>query len=97
MSGGLPSGIPAGAGRAARDTLGGAVEVAKELPVETGRVLLAAAREAFTRGLQITALSGAAISIGLAVLAVSLLRGVQPAEEPADVAEEVVEELALAG
>lgn len=97
MSGGLPNGIPVAAARAAEDTLGGAVEVAKGLPAGAGEQLLEAAREAFTQGLHITALSGAAISIGLAVLAVSLLRGVRPAEEPFHEAEEPLVELALAG
>src|SRR4029453_2274638 len=51
----LPAGLPGQAAAIARDTLGGAVGVAAQLPEGLGVALLAAAREAFTQGLQLTA------------------------------------------
>jgi MFS transporter, DHA2 family, multidrug resistance protein len=72
----LPAGIPNQAALVARDTLGGAVGVAYQLPAGVGAGLLAAAREAFTIGLQVTAGISAAVAIGIAVLATVMLRGV---------------------
>jgi hypothetical protein len=63
----LPAGIPSQAAAVARDTLGGAVGVAHQLPADVGAALLAAAREAFTQGLQVTAASSAAVAVGIAV------------------------------
>src|SRR6266542_83124 len=68
----LPAGIPSQAAAAARDTLGGAVGVAGQLPADVGAALLATAREAFTMGLQVTAAISAAVAIGIAVLATVL-------------------------
>ena len=85
----LPDGVPTQAATAARDTLGGAVAVAPQLPADVGAALLATAREAFTTGLQVTAGISAAIAVGAAVLATVALRGVpttsqaEPAEPPA--------------
>jgi len=88
----LPAGVPAQASAAARDTLGGAVAVARQLPAETGAPLLAAARQAFTTGLQVTAGISAVVAIAIAVLATVMLRDVprtadaepaEPAEQPA--------------
>ena len=85
----LPAGIPSEAAAIARDTLGGAVGVAAQLPEGAGAALLAAAREAFTLGLQLTALLSAVVAVGIAVLATVLLRAVpassqaEPAEQPA--------------
>jgi DHA2 family multidrug resistance protein-like MFS transporter len=85
----LPAGIPRQAAAAARDTLGGAVGAAHQLPAGAGAALLAAARQAFTTGLQVTAVISAAVAAGIAVLATVLLRGVRgtsqaaPAQQPA--------------
>jgi len=79
----LPAGIPTQAAVAARDTLGGAVGVAHQLPADVGAALLAAAREAFTIGLQVTAAISAAVAVGIAVLATVLLRGVRGASQAA--------------
>jgi DHA2 family multidrug resistance protein-like MFS transporter len=85
----LPAGIPSEAAAIARDTLGGAVGVAAQLPQGAGTALLAAAREAFTLGLQLTAALSAVVAVGIAVLATVLLRAVpassqaEPAEQPA--------------
>jgi MFS transporter, DHA2 family, multidrug resistance protein len=84
----LPAGIPAEAAASARETLGAAVGVATQLPAETGAALLAAARDAFTFGLQLTAGLSAVVAAGTAVAATVLLRAVpvtaqaEPAEQP---------------
>ena len=86
----LPAEVPSQAAAISRETLGGAVDVAARLPEDVGAALLAAAREAFIQGLQLTAGLSAAIAVGTAVLATVLLRGVPassqaaPAEQPAE-------------
>jgi MFS transporter, DHA2 family, multidrug resistance protein len=57
----------------ARDTLGGAVAVAGQLPDRLGAALLEAARAAFTQGLQLAAAVSAAATLAFAVLVVVLL------------------------
>jgi MFS transporter, DHA2 family, multidrug resistance protein len=81
---GVPGGVPHDAAEAARDTLGGAVVVADELPDRLGAALLDAAREAFTQGLQLTAITGAALALGMAILVMVLLRHVRTGSEPED-------------
>jgi MFS transporter, DHA2 family, multidrug resistance protein len=73
MAGAIPAGIPPEAVEAARDTLGGAVAIAEQLPGQLGAVLLDMAREAFTHGLQLAAVSAAVVA-ALAILAAALLR-----------------------
>jgi DHA2 family multidrug resistance protein-like MFS transporter len=86
----LPAGVPSEAGQMARDTLGAAVIVAEQLPEQIGQALLAIARDAFVQGLHLAAGISAAIAIGAAVMAVTLLRRV-PArsehERPPDLVE----------
>ena len=48
--------------------------VARQLPADTGETLLAAARQAFTTGLQVTAGISAVVAVGIAVLATVMLR-----------------------
>jgi DHA2 family multidrug resistance protein-like MFS transporter len=85
----LPAGVPSQAAAAARDTLGGAVGVATQLPQELGTALLAAAADAFTLGLQLTVLLSAVVAVGVAVMATVLLRAVpatsqaEPDQQPA--------------
>jgi MFS transporter, DHA2 family, multidrug resistance protein len=85
----LPAGIPAEAAAVARDTLGGAVGVAAQLPGGAGGALLAVAREAFVQGMQLTVTLSAAVAVGVAVMAAVLLRAVpagaeaEPGERPA--------------
>jgi DHA2 family multidrug resistance protein-like MFS transporter len=92
----LPAGVPDQAAAIARDTLGGAVSVAAQLPAEVGTALMAAAREAFTMGLQVTAAISAVIALGIAVLATVLLRAVrassqaEPVEQPVTALEPAV-------
>jgi DHA2 family multidrug resistance protein-like MFS transporter len=85
----LPAGLPAEAAAAARDTLGGAMGVATQLPGQLGALLVDAAREAFTQGMQLTVTLSAAVAVGVAVMATVLLRAVpagaeaEPAQPPA--------------
>lgn len=75
----LPATVPADARLAARDTLGGAVAVAGQLPSQLGDVVLGVAREAFVHGMQVAATLSAIIAITVAILAVVLLRNVRAA------------------
>jgi MFS transporter, DHA2 family, multidrug resistance protein len=70
----LPDGLPPTAALAARDTLGGAVTVAGQLPDQLGGVVLGAARTAFAEGLHLTALIIAVVTIGMAIITALALR-----------------------
>jgi DHA2 family multidrug resistance protein-like MFS transporter len=59
---------------AARDTLGAAVVVARELPPEAQATLLEAARGAFTAGLQLTAVVCTIVVVATALVAAAILR-----------------------
>jgi DHA2 family multidrug resistance protein-like MFS transporter len=78
MTDAIPIGTPPGAAEAARDTLGGAVAAAADLPAQVGAALLDAARQSFTQGLRATAAVSAALAVAVAVLTAALLRGVRP-------------------
>jgi DHA2 family multidrug resistance protein-like MFS transporter len=84
ITGAIPAGVSFQAAEAVRDTLGGALEVAGQLPAQLGPPLIDAAREAFTQGLHLSAAISAVGSIGLAVLVVTLLRRVRPGSESED-------------
>jgi DHA2 family multidrug resistance protein-like MFS transporter len=73
---GLPAGIPADAAAAARDTLGGAVAVAGQLPGHLGSAVLDVARDAFVQGMQVAATISAILAVAVAILAVVMLRNV---------------------
>ncbi len=81
LDGSLPAGIPAGDAVTARDTLGGALEVAASLPGQTGVDFAEAARQAFTQGFQVNVVIAAVLTAGAALLPVLLLRHVRPASE----------------
>jgi MFS transporter, DHA2 family, multidrug resistance protein len=81
IAGALPSGVPLQAAQAASDTLGGAVEVAGQLPGQLGPELIDAAREAFTQGLHVGAAISAIGTVGLAILVVTLLGRVRMGSE----------------
>jgi DHA2 family multidrug resistance protein-like MFS transporter len=81
MAGALPAGVPREAAAAARDTLGGAVAAAGQLPGQPGQALLLAARQAFTQGLHLAFTVSAAAAIGVAILAAILLRRLRPSSE----------------
>jgi DHA2 family multidrug resistance protein-like MFS transporter len=90
LADGLPAGVPAEAAHIARDTLGGAVSVAGQLPADTGTALLGVAREAFVAGLQLTSVAAAVVAGVIAVVAAVALR------EPAEPAAEDVDDCAVA-
>ncbi|MET8406600.1 MFS transporter [Streptomyces sp. NPDC005195] len=73
-------GIPSDAPDAARETLGGALAVARQLPGDTGGALVRAAREAFTDGMHAAAVTGAVLLLGAAALASVTLRRVRVRE-----------------
>ncbi len=77
MTGAIPTGVPPDVAAAARSTLGGAVASAAELPGALRTTLLTAAREAFTRGLQLSAVISALICAALAVAVAIVLRNVR--------------------
>jgi MFS transporter, DHA2 family, multidrug resistance protein len=71
---GLPPGVPAEAAAAARDTLGGAVSAATELPGPSADALLDVARHAFVAGLHLTSAIAAVVAAAIAVVAAVALR-----------------------
>ncbi|MGH2758658.1 MAG: hypothetical protein ACRDKJ_03735 [Actinomycetota bacterium] len=84
MADAVPAGVPAGAARVARDTLGGAIEVAGQLCEQAGSALVDVARDAFTQGFHVAAAISAVASLGLAILIALALRDAQPAADPDD-------------
>src|SRR5581483_9697879 len=68
LSGALPAGLAGKTTAAVRDTLGGAVAAAGQLPGQPGQALLGAARQAFTQGLHVTFAVSAAAVLGGAIL-----------------------------
>ena len=70
----LAPGLPAEAQEAARDTLGGAVAVAGQLPESAAAGFLDTAREAFTHGLQVTAAASVLVAATTAILVTVVLR-----------------------
>jgi DHA2 family multidrug resistance protein-like MFS transporter len=74
MADAIPRGVPPEAAEAARGTLGGAVSAATHLPDQLGAALLGAAREAFTQGLQLTALVSSVTMVVTAILGAVVLR-----------------------
>ncbi|MEU6480550.1 MFS transporter [Streptomyces sp. NPDC047017] len=85
--------MPASAPAAAHETLGGALAVAAHLPGRTGQTLTAAAREAFTSGMQGAAIAGTAILALAALGAATTLRRVRGGETAPEGAAETVEAL----
>jgi DHA2 family multidrug resistance protein-like MFS transporter len=81
MDDALPAGVPPESADAARDTLGAAVSAAGDLPTRLGGDLVDAAQEAFTQALQVAAALSAALALGAAIIAVSLLRRVRAGSE----------------
>lgn len=77
VAGSLPGGVPQDAAVAARDTLGGAVAVAQQLPGPVGSAVLEGARHAFVTGMQVAAGISAVVALTVAVVAVLLLRQIR--------------------
>jgi len=78
----LPSGIPAEAVDAARDTLGGALAIAEGLPETLGAALVAAAQTAFVDAIHLVAAVAAVGAIATAIMAAFALRSVPARSEP---------------
>ncbi|MEX5720306.1 MFS transporter [Geodermatophilus maliterrae] len=72
---GAVEGVPGDAVDAARETLGGAAEVAAQLPPETAASFLAEAGQAFVAGMDVVLVVAALVAAYVAVQAVVLLRG----------------------
>jgi DHA2 family multidrug resistance protein-like MFS transporter len=81
VAAGLPAGVPADAAAVARDTLGGAVAVAGQLPGHLGSAVLDVARDAFVQGMQLAATISAVLAVAVAILAVVMLRNVGSGED----------------
>jgi MFS transporter, DHA2 family, multidrug resistance protein len=85
---GIPDGVPTAASDVARDTLGGAVQVAAQLPDRLGVPLLEVARGAFIDGIHVSALISVVGALGLAAMSAIWLRrrgvGAEPMAEDAD-------------
>jgi catechol 2,3-dioxygenase-like lactoylglutathione lyase family enzyme len=80
----VPAAVPTEAAESARDTLGGALAASEQLAGPLAADLTDAAREAFTRGLQLAATLSALVVIGAAILALALLRQAQSDAEPGE-------------
>jgi DHA2 family multidrug resistance protein-like MFS transporter len=77
----LPADVPPAAATATRETLGGAVAAAAQLPEPLAGTLVGAARQAFVHGLQLSSLIGAIGLAGTAVLVAFLLRSLPATAE----------------
>ena len=77
----LPSGIPAQAAAVARDTLGGAIAIAQELPEALGGAVAAAAQTAFVDAIHLVAAVAAVGALVTAVAAALALRRVPARSE----------------
>ncbi|MGQ0842064.1 MFS transporter [Actinokineospora sp.] len=80
----VPAGVPAEAAAAVTDTLPGAVTAAGQLTGDLAPAVLAAAREAFTSGLNTIGAISAGIGVVLAIIAGVLLRDTGGSEEATD-------------
>ncbi|WP_328290711.1 MFS transporter [Nocardia aurantiaca] len=74
----LPLGLREPDARAARDTLGAALDVARTMPGTVGSAVADAAKHAFLSGMHLTAAIAAGAALLLAVLAMTRLRHVPP-------------------
>ncbi|WP_433560850.1 MFS transporter [Nocardia sp. CA-151230] len=74
----LPYGVQEPDARAARDTLGAALEVARTMPGKVGSATAEAAKQAFLTGMHLTAAIAAGAALLLAVIAMTRLRHVPP-------------------
>jgi DHA2 family multidrug resistance protein-like MFS transporter len=82
----MPAGVPTELIDSARETLGGAVEAAGQLPDQVGAALLDAAQNAFVQAMQINAAIGVIGFLALVAITATLLRHLTPhAESDAEV------------
>jgi MFS transporter, DHA2 family, multidrug resistance protein len=84
MADGIPAGVPSQAAEVARDTLGGAVEIAAQLPDRLAAPLINAANDAFIQGIHLASVISVIGAIGLAIFVSVFLRGVDAAVELED-------------
>jgi DHA2 family multidrug resistance protein-like MFS transporter len=91
----LPTNIAPEIAEAIKETLGGAVAVAGQLPSQTGAALLSDASRAFVLGIHLTSLIGTVILVGLAVLTAVMLRNIaihgEEAEQPHSAPDALIE------
>ncbi|GIH94259.1 MFS transporter [Planobispora siamensis] len=78
----VPEGTPPQTAQAVRDTLGGAVTAAADLPGGLATALLGGARTAFTAGMQAASGAGAIVVAAAAVLCAVLFRNVSTSADP---------------
>lgn len=78
-----PAHLPGGVLGAARSTLGGAINLAGQLPGRLGPELVAAARSAFAHGLDAAALGASVAVLVAAALTARYFRGVHVVPETA--------------
>ena len=78
----VPASIPRDILEGARDTLGAAVQISKQLPVDLGSLLLSAARDAFLQGMHLSIFISVVLAVVTAVLVVVALRNVQGSYQP---------------
>jgi DHA2 family multidrug resistance protein-like MFS transporter len=83
----MPASVPPEAAEAARDTLGGAVAVASELPPDVAAALLAAARVAFVDGIHVVAAITVIVALAAAIGAAKMLWTVPKRAETPEPAE----------
>ncbi|MFD5737523.1 MFS transporter [Streptomyces sioyaensis] len=77
-----PAGVSEPAADAARESLGGAVQTAGQLPVDQGAALVKAAQDSFVNGVDVAAGVGAVVLLAAAGAAWFLLRGQQLGSGP---------------
>ena len=88
----LPSGLSPEAAVTARDTLGGAVQVAALLPDSLGAAVLDVSRGAFVEAMQVAASISAVVAVAVALFALTALRQVPSnATEAAEQAKPITE------
>ena len=84
VAAGLPADLPAAIADAARDTIGGAIAVAAELPDTVAEVVVTVAKDAFVDAIHIVAAVSLVGALATAVVAALALRTVQArGDEPA--------------
>jgi DHA2 family multidrug resistance protein-like MFS transporter len=89
MADAIPAGVSPEAAAAARDTLGGALAVASHLPDPIAAILLDTARDSFLQGLHLTAVIGATVFVGIAILTMAVLGRTPASEAPSELPEPV--------
>jgi MFS transporter, DHA2 family, multidrug resistance protein len=70
----LPDGLSSHTAHDAHDSLAGALQAAAALPARQGEPLIAAARDAFTDGMNVVAIAGILVLVSAAILTIALLR-----------------------